>query len=211
ARIVDIGANYGLYALSLAFAAGPQGRVWAVEPASATAGYLRQSVEANALANVSVIRTALSDRDGTARLSVEDNPELNSLSDDGSGATEEVALTTLDALAAAQDWGAIDVLKLDAEGEEERIVAGGARFLREASPLVMFEIRHGGKLNLGLAGRLAALGYTTYRLLPGPGLLVPWDAGAPLDDFQLNLLACKPDRAGRLARAGKLEDGAGPR
>lgn len=210
-RVVDIGANYGLYALSLARAVGPSGRVWAVEPASATADYLRQSVDLNALGQVTVIQKALSDREGTARLSIEANSELNSLSGSGSGAIEEVPLTTLDALAAGHAWGAIDFLKLDAEGEEERIVAGGATVLRTSSPLVMFEIRHGERLNLQLVERLAAAGYGTYKLVPGLDLLVPWDSKAALDPFQLNLFACKPDRAKLLERSGALEPAAGPR
>ena len=205
-RVVDIGANYGLYALSLALTVGPSGRVWAVEPASATAVYLQQGIDANSFAHVTLVRKALSDREGTARLSVEANSELNSLGQgSGTGATEEVPLTTLDVLTAEAGWDRIDFLKLDAEGEEERIVAGGCVFLRSQSPLILFEIRHGERLILGLAGRLAALGYATYRLLPGPGLLVPWDPAAPLDDFQLNLFACKPDRAASLERAGKLQ------
>jgi FkbM family methyltransferase len=205
-RAVDIGANYGLYSLSLAAGVGPAGRVWAVEPASATAAYLRHSVELNGFEQVHVIRTALSDRTGTARLSIEANAELNSLSDGGGhGATEEVPLTTLDALAAEYVWGAVDFLKLDAEGEEERIVSGGAAFLRSASPLVMFEIRHGDRLNLGLVDGLAAAGYACHRLVPGLGLLVPWDPAAPLDPFQLNLFACRPDRAEQLEREGLLE------
>jgi FkbM family methyltransferase len=208
-RVVDIGANYGLYTLSLAKVVGPSGRVWAVEPASGTADYLRQSVELNGFGQVTVIQKALSDREGTARLSIEANSELNSLSAGTSGATEEVPLTTLDALAAGQAWGAIDFLKLDAEGEEERIVAGGVVFLGTASPLVMFEIRHGERLNLQLVERLAAAGYGTYRLVPGLDLLVPWDPAAALDPFQLNLFACKPDRAALLESAGALEQGGG--
>lgn len=207
-RCVDIGANYGCYTLALAKAAGAAGHVWSVEPSSATAAWLRQSVEVNELAHVTIVQAALSDRVGTARLSIADNSELNSLS--GSGPSEEVSLTTLDALAAEHGWADIDFVKLDAEGEEERIVAGGAGFLAAQSPLVMFEIRHGERLNLALADRLAAAGYAPYRLLPGDNVLVPWDRAVPLDPFQLNLFACKPDRAAGLERAGALLRAAPP-
>ena len=210
-RVVDIGANFGLYSLSLANSVGPTGRVWSVEPSSATAAWLRQSVDINELAQVTVIRKALSDRIGSARLSIEANYELNSLANGGGGgATEEVPLTTLDALAAECGWEGVDFLKLDAEGEEERIVAGGARFLASADPLVMFEIRHGERLNLQLVVRLAAAGYRSYRLVPGLGILVPYDAAAQVDPFQLNLFACKPGRAAMLERAGALARAAGP-
>lgn len=207
-RIVDIGANYGLYSLSLAEIAGPSGRVWSIEPASQTAAYLRKSVEVNELGNVTVIQKALSNRPGIARLSVEANSELNSLSQGATGgATEEVELDTLDSLAASHGWQEIDFLKLDAEGEEERILEGGAAFLRAADPLVMFEIKHGANFNLHLVERLASAGYDAYALVPGLGMLVPFDAAGLADPFRLNLFACKAGRAKLLERRSALARG----
>ncbi len=205
ARIVDIGANYGLYSLSLAKAAGPGGRIWSVEPAAQTAAYLERSIADNALANTTLIRTALSNREGTAQLSTEANSELNSIAQGSPGAaSEEVPLTTLDALAARNRWDDIDFLKLDAEGEEARILEGGAAFLDAADPLVMFEIKHGEVLNLHLVERLRASGYAPYILVPGLGVLAPFDASDPPDVFSLNLFACKAGRAQRLASEGIL-------
>lgn len=202
-RALDIGANYGLYTLALARAVGPTGRVWAVEPASTTAAFLSESVTLNGLQQVTVLQLALSDRDGLARLRLDDNAELNSLTA-GEGHGEEVRLTTLENLAAATGCSALDFIKLDAEGEEERIVSGGSAFLSRENPLVMFEIKHGDKLNLGLVQALGTLGYSTYRLVPGLGVLVPWDPQAGTDAFQLNLFACKRPRADALHRAGLL-------
>lgn len=45
--VVDIGANYGVYALSLARKVGASGQVWAFEPALETAMLLRESASAN--------------------------------------------------------------------------------------------------------------------------------------------------------------------
>ena len=36
-KVIDVGANYGVYTLSMAQTVGPTGRVWAFEPASNTA------------------------------------------------------------------------------------------------------------------------------------------------------------------------------
>jgi FkbM family methyltransferase len=211
ARIVDIGANYGLYTLSLAKVAGPSGRVWAIEPASPTARFLRKSAGINGLAHVTVIQKALSDREGTARLSLESNPELNSISGDPAGAqTEEVQLSTLDVLARENDWAAVDFLKIDAEGEEARIIDGGAAFLRSANPLVMFEIKHGERVNLQLVEKLAALGYRSYQLVPGLAILVPFDSSTPPDPYRLNLFACNSARAALLECQGALARDAAP-
>jgi hypothetical protein len=47
------------------------------------------------------------------------------------------------------------------------------------------------------------LGYALYRLLPGPGVLVPALADE-ISTFQVNLFAAKPERAASLAAAGLL-------
>ena len=45
--------------------------------------------------------------------------------------------------AAARALWDTELLKIDAEGEELRVLAGGRRFFAQASPLVMFEIKAG--------------------------------------------------------------------
>jgi protein O-GlcNAc transferase len=170
---IDVGANYGLYALSMAQLVGPAGTVWAFEPASVTAACLRRSIERNRLSNVHLLEAALSDREGQAALRVEDNSELNRLSDEPGARTERVSVTTLDRQCALFAGRAIDFLKLDAEGEEVRIVAGADRLLAEHSPLVMFELRHGATVNVALPRMFLDRGYALYRLLGPDALLVP--------------------------------------
>lgn len=209
--VIDIGANYGVYALSLARRVGPTGQVWAFEPASDTAAYLASSIAANATPWVRLESMALTDHEGTGWLCKPGQSELNSLaSADGvesspeGGEGERVTLTTLDACRARFGWGAVDLLKIDAEGEEKRILAGARQLLSETSPLVMFELKEGAKLHLDLLSCFQALGYGCYRLVPGLGLLEPFSVGEPVDGYLLNLFAAKPDRAAALAAAGWL-------
>ena len=207
-RVVDIGANCGVYSLPAARAVGGEGRVWSFEPARGTADLLARSIAANSFANVALIRAALSDHSGEARLGTGAQSELNTLQAGEPGVTgaETVALTTLDLWAAENGWPAIDFLKLDAEGEEPNVIRGGARFFERASPLVMFEVKHGNHLNLALKDQFAALGYRAYRLVPGLGLLAPFDGETDADPFLLNLFCCKPDRAAKLVVRGLLCD-----
>ena len=65
-RIIDIGANYGLYTLSLAKILGNSGKIWAFEPTKATADYLEDSISNNNFTNIKLIRSGLSDRMGKA-------------------------------------------------------------------------------------------------------------------------------------------------
>lgn len=209
--VVDVGANYGVYALSLARKVGPSGQVWAFEPSTHTAQLLEESAAANGTSWLKVLQQALSDRQGTAWLQMPGQSELNSLasldangiaSDAGPG--EAVPVTTLDSCLEQFGWGNVDVLKIDAEGEEERILRGGARFFQHRSPLVMFEVKAGVEVHLDLVDRFQELGYQCFYLIPGLDALAPFDPSQGVDGYLLNLFAAKPDRIKLLAAAGKL-------
>ena len=96
-KVIDVGANYGVYALSMALAVGPEGHVWAFEPASSTANLLAEGIAANGFAHVTLERSALSNARGTAQLSLNLNSELNALLHDqpSEGASETVSTRTL--------------------------------------------------------------------------------------------------------------------
>lgn len=210
--ILDIGANHGLYALSLAARLDEgRGQVIACEPAGAPAGMLARSIELNGLkGKLRLLQLGLSDHTGTATLHIGANSELNTLSQSsGSGPdqTEQIELTTLDSLMTRSEWPEgwrVDLLKLDAEGEEIRILDGGPRFLADHDPLVMFEWKHGDQPNTGLMEAFVGLGRSLYRYVPGLDALIQMNPGEPLDGYQLNLFACGPHRAKLLREAGVM-------
>lgn len=206
-RALDIGANYGVYALSMAQVVGPTGRVWAFEPSSSTASFLAASVAANGFGHLTVLRYALSDTVGEGRLAVRSNTEFGTLIDaaDETILTEPVSIKTLDSLTDLLGREDIAVVKIDVEGKEANVLAGGASFFAMHSPLVQYEVRENGVFHLELVKRLAAMGYTSYRLVPGLGVLVPFDPmEGTSDPFLLNLFACKEDRADALAAMNRL-------
>lgn len=205
-RAIDIGANCGVYAHTLARLAGPTGHVWAFEPASATARLLEAGIAANNLTNLEVIRSAVSSAPGTARLSIQENSELNELVRGSQPAhtTETVSCVTLDDSMATHGWKDIDFIKLDAEGEETNILRAGRQLLAAESPLILYEIKAGAGLNLDLVERFLDLGYQSYRLVRGIDLLVPFGIEEPVDGYLLNLFCCKPDKAAHLAARGLL-------
>lgn len=205
-RALDIGANYGLYTVALARGAGDGGRVWAYEPASATAALLRETIALNGLNGVEVIQAGLSAREGTAELHLGPDATLSTFAGGAGsgGSVESVPITTLDRAAERHGWERLDFVKLDAEGEEVNILEGGRDALSALSPLVMFEFKHGPDVNRPLLAAFADLGYGLWQLYPGLGVLVPFDPGAPFDPRLLNLYACKTDRARALAEQGLL-------
>jgi FkbM family methyltransferase len=201
---IDVGANYGLYTLSAAMLSS-RGHVWAYEPAGATAECLARSIAENRFDNVTLIRQAVSDRTGEGWLRDMGAPELNALGAAGGAEHgEAITLTTLDAQRDLHDWRRADIVKIDVEGHEANVVAGGGAFFASCSPLVMCEIRANDRIELDAIRRLTGLGYRPFRLVPGLMALAPFDLDSKPDDLLLNLFCCKPDRADTLARRDRL-------
>jgi len=61
---IDVGANIGAYTLVMAFSAGREGRVIALEPNPEVASALLENIALNSLSNVEVVRAAVADSDG---------------------------------------------------------------------------------------------------------------------------------------------------
>ncbi|SER07375.1 FkbM family methyltransferase [Giesbergeria anulus] len=191
-NVFDIGANHGVYGLSIAKLLN-KGKVWAFEPTSSPSNMLEKSIELNCFNNVVLVKAGLSDADKKVEISISANSELNSLHKI-SEKKEEVQLLSLDKF--IQDnkiQEEISFVKLDAEGEEEFVIQGGHKFFNEQSPLVMFEIKNELELNFRLIDLFKDLGYQVYRLNPEINVLVEYCQENFDDGFLLNLFACKND------------------
>jgi protein O-GlcNAc transferase len=203
--VVDIGANYGVYTVSMAKKVGASGHVWAFEPASSTGEFLQRSILAGGLEQVTLEQKAVSSASGVAQLALQGHAELNSIvhGESSAAASETVWLVTLDECMEQFRWTDIELIKIDAEGEERNIVRGGRRFFAELSPLVQYELRQAEDVNFPLIHDFTALGYDSYRLVPGLNTLVPYTESLH-DPYLLNLFCCKADRAAALAVRGVL-------
>jgi len=202
--IIDIGANYGLYTLSAASCLKNQGHIWAFEPTTFTHNCLHSSIEANNFKNITLIHSALSNKRGKAKLYLSSNSELNTLSKASTDSEqyETINLSTLDHCYKHYKWRNIDFLKIDAEGEENKILSKSKKFFTEQSPLVMFELKHKKEINTFLIKKFASLGYSCFKLIPSLNLLVKFDQKVPFDSFLLNLFCCKKDKVKQLQENG---------
>jgi FkbM family methyltransferase len=141
----DIGANMGLFSFAAAVAAGPEGRVLAVEPDVLLAGYLRRSAARNrGHAPVEVLPAAVSDAVSVARFHVAKRNRSTSHLDGfgtsqtgGMRATELVPTVTMDWL--GDYFPTPDVIKIDVEEAELAVLAGGSRTLA-TSPTIICEV-----------------------------------------------------------------------
>jgi FkbM family methyltransferase len=200
---IDIGACLGVYSLPMARDVGPDGHVFAYEPASAAFGLLTRSRTINGADSLVLVQAALSDRAGTGWLSHALTPESNTLL--GGGLGESVKVTSLDDEDRNRDWGSPDFVKIDVVGNEVAILQGGAAFFERHSPLVMFSVRNDGVDHLPACRIMTSFGYSLYKLLPGEPVLVPYGSDG-LDAYEMNLFAAKPDRAASMAAEGWLAE-----
>jgi FkbM family methyltransferase len=206
---IDVGASFGIFSMAMANAVGSQGNVWAFEPTPETAEFLQVTLARNEANQVKLIQAAVSDQAGTLEFVTHPSSELNAVAKGGEAGDGVLTVPslTLDQAAADYGWRDVDFVKLDVEGHELQVIAGGRSFFKQASPLVMFEIKAAEGVDLRPLAPFQALGYAFYRLVPGPMLLTPFAPGQAVDAFTLNLFACKPDRAQRLAADGLLDAG----
>ena len=164
---LDVGANVG--AVTRIFL-GAGARVLAVEPIPSL-GRILKSRFSSALENgrLTVESCILSDHCGTATLFIPDiatglaSVEVGAWSDEGSSIN--VAARTLDSLCDATPT----IVKIDVEGHETAVVAGGLNFLARARPVLLIESEdrhHPGSLR-ELEAMLAPLGYEGYFIENG--------------------------------------------
>lgn len=144
--VVDVGANTGVYALSIA-AEYPDAAVVAIEPNPDTAAALRANVEASGFeGRIATLDLGLGEEDGTLPFHRSSFPELSSFNRFNAerwGARvvgrEEVAVRTLDGLIDGGELPPPDHLKVDVEGFGPAVLRGARETLRAHRPIVYLE------------------------------------------------------------------------
>lgn len=127
-RVVDAGAHIGYYTLLAAKRVGKSGKVFAFEPEPYGYSLLSKNIELNQFDNVVLVRKAISDKEGTARLWLPPCREAASIfaSRDADESTL-VETITLDEF--FKDNPSIDVIKMDIEGAEMAALKGAREII----------------------------------------------------------------------------------
>jgi len=136
--VVDIGAQVGSYTLK---AASRGASVIAVEPFSESFGLLSLNVSENRLP-VRAVNAALSDTEGEAELYLGGESSGSNSLVFARGESQTVRVTTLDSLLAAAGVAGADLLKIDTEGSEFKILKGAEKTLATPGLRIVMEL-HG--------------------------------------------------------------------
>jgi len=164
----DVGANIGWYTLRFAGLVRENGRVIAFEPMSQAFLKLKSNVELNEFQNIILEKLALSDttQEGQAcffhswRLDVGGLP--NTLDNE-----EAVSFVTLDEYVSGNHLDRIDLIKIDVEGYEHKVIQGGLKTIQRLKPTMIIEFNRPNLSRLGysldgLIDLLGSLGYSFY-------------------------------------------------
>lgn len=172
--VVDAGANVGTYTLALARLVGPEGRVFAIEPAPSTFGLLAANVAFAGFENVTLLNVAASDHRGPLSIVVPresdgtENHYRTHIAAHGSGALVVQGCRLDDVLGDLP----VAFAKIDVEGHEAETLAGMSATLRRCRPRLLVECPSPRSVEL-----LHALGYRSSTL---PGSPNTWfDADPP--------------------------------
>lgn len=139
--VLDLGGHIGVFTLFAALRVGPHGRVVVCEPGPKNLELLRRNIARNHLDQVRLHPCAVADQDGEADFYIAadpaDNPVADTLTPAAGRSAIRVKLRTLDGIIAQEGITAIDHLKIDVEGAEERVLDGGAKALAMAKRVMM--------------------------------------------------------------------------
>jgi len=124
---LDIGANIGGYALSVAAAAGPSAKIVAIEPQPLIFDRLVYNIAQNPFGTVKAVACAIADHDGELTLFLNhENRGQSSVkivaSDESAAGMVQVPAKTLLTLLREEKITRVDAAKLDVEGAEDLIL-----------------------------------------------------------------------------------------
>jgi FkbM family methyltransferase len=143
--VIDVGANTGLFAL-LAAKANTTGRVWAFEPVPFIHDMLRANIHLNQLKNLEAVQAAVADFVGESTFYITRTstgiPTDSSSCEGFRSDVETICLPTLtlDEHMLRQQIPRLDLLKIDAEAAEAKVLRGALRTIERDRPFLICEV-----------------------------------------------------------------------
>lgn len=139
-HVVDIGANIGYYALIEAQIVSNIGKVYAIEPELSNFELLKKNVQVNCFDNiVETFQLAIADKDGPSKLYISDASNLHSLFNLENTSEDRyiiIKTSTLDNF--LRDKTRIDLIRMDIEGFEYKVIDGMIETLEKEKSLKLF-------------------------------------------------------------------------
>ncbi len=191
ATVFDCGAFQGLIAMILAKFVGATGKIIAVEANPHNYEASIRNCSLNDASNVEVIHAAVSDTLDPIELNCRGNGQV----DDGTGAWGKIAVPSVTVDELTRRYGPPDILFVDVEGFESKVLQGATDTLLRYHPDCFFEMhvgwgleKFGGSVK-SITDSLQGLGYRLWMSSPGLDSFVPFSERSPLVEARFFLIA----------------------
>jgi FkbM family methyltransferase len=144
--VFDVGANTGLYSL-IAARDNPRRMVYAFEPVPRVLNCLRRNIALNKLPHIRLNPDAITDYDGEITLYVPSSPIPTDASTlEGFRKTTKsisVQAKTIDSFVSQNEIKKVDLIKIDTEGTEHKVLKGAKKILMRDEPIIICEVLKG--------------------------------------------------------------------
>ncbi|MAY83036.1 MAG: hypothetical protein CMP59_02800 [Flavobacteriales bacterium] len=169
-HVLDVGTNIGSTLLRFADKVGPSGKVIGFEPDSFNFKACEKNISLNSFNNLEVYKFGLGAEEAQLKLKVdtESNRGGNRISTDIEAKGEMVPIRKLDNLVEEFRWTKLDLIKIDVEGFELKVIQGAKQTLKNFHPTLFIELddqnlSEVGDTAKGLISYLNELGYDKIR------------------------------------------------
>ena len=145
-RVVDVGANIGLYTKHLSQLTGPAGKVFSFEPISQNLVVLKSVIKKLHLPNIHLFHGAVSAKVGLGEVVVPETGTFEGFylarfaKDGDKGIHETVEVFSLDDLLDKGMLLDIDFIKCDVEGAEMEVLTGSDNLIKQFHPCWLIEV-----------------------------------------------------------------------
>ncbi len=172
--VIDVGANVGIFTMTLARLVGEKGTVIAVDPLPRNCARLRAHAKMNNHSNILVVELAVGEKVGVVSLNPAIDPAFVSIHSDSSAASSstdiEVEMRPLDEIWHSMGSQPVSFMKVDVEGSELGVLDGGKELLSTHRPAMLIEVADNERM-AAIRRRLDPYGYEPTQ----PPGFQPWN------------------------------------
>jgi FkbM family methyltransferase len=169
---LDIGAHFGYFTLLASELVGPNGKIFSFEPTNKS--YKILATNSSNVALIKCFNEAVANEAGEIVFYEFDNLQSEYNSTDKTQFDQAewykksppkkviVNATTINAITAKENFNP-QIIKIDVEGAEDKVIAGGLKYFKENSPMIVMEFleaKRGNSSHVAASNTLINAGYT---------------------------------------------------
>jgi FkbM family methyltransferase len=142
ATVIDIGANVGNVTLGFSKLIGETGKVYSFEPDPLNFSRFKKNIELNHFKNIEALNFGLGNKNGSFSIVVHDelNRGMNRLVENASENTVLCEVLVLDDFISKNGITKVDLIKIDVEGFEKKVLEGAYQLLKSQKPVLFIEL-----------------------------------------------------------------------